>query len=305
MSPNKRQTAHYLRLSKDDERDGDSNSIINQRNFLNKYSQQNGFKNIIEFVDDGVSGTVFRRPGLDALIEEVKRGNIATVIVKDQSRIGRDVLEVGLLKRTFEENSVRFIAAADNLDTSTGFDIMSVFRDVFNEYYVADVSKKIRAVKRSNALSGKANNRPPYGYKIIEGGTHNDWEIDEYAAGIVREIFKRFIAGEGSHSISRHLHYSGHLPPIEYYRKRTGVPIKGDCTWSTHGVIRILEGEFYTGVLVSQKQTTVSYKNHKTIIRPPEEWIITQNHHPPIIDNETFDLVKKLLLEGKKTHTKI
>jgi len=140
MTANKKHTAHYLRLSKEDEKDGVSNSIINQREILNKYSQANGFTNIIEFIDDGVSGTLFRRPGLDALIEAVKADEISVVIFKDQSRLGRDVLEVGLLKRTFEEHSVRYIAANDNLDSANGFDIMSIFRDVFNEFYVADIT---------------------------------------------------------------------------------------------------------------------------------------------------------------------
>jgi len=123
-------TALYCRLSRDDELAGDSNSIVNQKEILSKYAKERGFENPRFFVDDGVTGTVFNRPGLNEMLEEVKAGRVATVIIKDQSRIGRDVLEVGLLKRTFEENDVRFIAANDNLDTANGFDIMSIFRDV-------------------------------------------------------------------------------------------------------------------------------------------------------------------------------
>ena len=133
-------TALYERLSKDDLLSGESMSIQNQKAILEKYAAENGFANIRHYSDDGTSGTVFNRPGLNAMVEDVKAGNVAVVIIKDQSRIGRDVLEVGLLKRTFEENNVRFIAANDGLDTAKGFDIMSIFRDVINEYYVADAS---------------------------------------------------------------------------------------------------------------------------------------------------------------------
>ena len=129
-------TALYCRLSREDFDVGESNSIVHQKEILTKYAKDHGFRNTRFFVDDGVSGTLFSRPGLDALLAEVRTGNVATVIIKDQSRIGRDVLEVGLLKRTFDEYDVRFIAANDNFDTANGFDIMSIFRDVFNEWFV-------------------------------------------------------------------------------------------------------------------------------------------------------------------------
>ncbi len=194
-------TALYCRLSRDDLSEGESNSIQTQKTILARYAKENGFPNPYYFVDDGVSGTVFSRPGLDSLLAEVRAGNISTVIIKDQSRIGRDVLEVGLLKRTFEENDVRFIAAADNLDTANGFDIMSIFRDVFNEWYVADASKKARASKRNSALQGKVLNRPPFGYKVTEDKAV--WIIDEAAGAVVKEIFTRFIAGDTLTKISR------------------------------------------------------------------------------------------------------
>ncbi len=164
QADNEKITALYERLSKDDDFEGDSNSIVHQKEILETYAKRNGFFNIRHFVDDGVSGTLFKRPGLDALLDEVRAGRVATVIIKDQSRIGRDVLEVGLLKRTFDEWGVRLIAANDNLDTANGFDIMSIFRDVFNEWFVADTSKKIRAVFKAKAQSGKHHNSiAPYG----------------------------------------------------------------------------------------------------------------------------------------------
>ncbi len=147
-------TALYERLSHDDERAGESVSIENQKRILEDYARKNGFTNIRHFTDDGIRGTTFKRPGLDAMLDEIRAGNVATVIIKDQSRIGRDVVEVGLLKRTFDEYHVRFIAANDNLDTANGFDIMSIFRDVINEWYVADTSRKIKAVFKSRMEKG-------------------------------------------------------------------------------------------------------------------------------------------------------
>lgn len=147
-------TALYERLSHDDGRSDESVSVENQKRILEDYARKNGFTNVRHFTDDGVRGTTFKRPGLDAMVDEIRAGNVATVIVKDQSRIGRDVVEVGLLKRTFDEYNVRFIAANDNLDTANGFDIMSIFRDVINEWYVADTSRKIKTVFKSRMEKG-------------------------------------------------------------------------------------------------------------------------------------------------------
>ncbi|MDR2531569.1 MAG: recombinase family protein [Oscillospiraceae bacterium] len=288
-------TALYERLSKDDELAGESNSIVNQKVILEEYAKRNGFTNIRHFVDDGTSGTVFNRPGLNAMLEEVKAKRVAVVIIKDQSRIGRDVLEVGLLKRTFEENDVRFIAANDNLDTANGFDIMSIFRDVFNEWYVADTSKKIRAVKRSNAIAGKCSSRPPYGYRAKDGKSNQEWEIDEYAADHVREVFKRFIAGDSTHIIAKDFDSRGIPTPMVYYRRLKGLPpLNEDTTWFNYTVVHMIENQAYIGNLVSQKTTTPSYKNRKVQKRPEEDWVVIENHHAPIIETEVFELARKL-----------
>ena len=158
-------TALYERLSHDDERAGESVSIENQKRILEDYARINGFTNIRHFTDDGVRGTTFKRPVLDLMLDEIRAGNVTTVIIKDQSRIGRDVVEVGLLKRTFDEYNVRFIAANDNLDTANGFDIMSIFRDVINEWYVADTSRKIKTVFKSRMEKGlRCSGSVAYGY---------------------------------------------------------------------------------------------------------------------------------------------
>lgn len=211
-------TALYERLSHDDERAGESVSIENQKRILEDYAQKNGFTNIRHFTDDGVRGTTFKRPGLDAMLEEIRAGNVATVIIKDQSRIGRDVVEVGLLKRTFDEYHVRFIAANDNLDTANGFDIMSIFRDVINEWYVADTSRKIKTVFKSRMEKGlRCSGSVSYGY-LASKENKGEWVIDEEAAAVVRRIFQSVVAGESIASIG---HY-GRLRKVylEQYRHR-------------------------------------------------------------------------------------
>ena len=177
-------TALYERLSHDDERAGESVSIENQKRILEDYAQKNGFTNIRHFTDDGVRGTTFKRPGLDAMLEEIRAGNVATVIIKDQSRIGRDVVEVGLLKRTFDEYHVRFIAANDNLDTANGFDIMSIFRDVINEWYVADNSRKIKTVFKSRMEKGlRCSGSVSYSSQFVSRGMCVDFAIHDTGSG--------------------------------------------------------------------------------------------------------------------------
>ena len=289
---NEKITALYERLSRDDLQDGESISIANQKTILEAYARQNGFTNIRHFSDDGTSGTVFNRPGLNAMLEEIKAGNVIVVIIKDQSRIGRDVLEVGLLKRTFEEHNVRFIAANDNLDTAKGFDIMSIFRDVFNEWYVADASKKARASKRTSALQGKCISRPPFGYKITED--KSVWVVDEEAAEIVREIFKRLVAGENATSIARNFNERGLPRPNDHFNTANGNAPTRQGFWHNRTIIHLAENASYVGRYIAGRYTTPSYKNHKRIERPQDEWIVIENHHPAIIELEVFENVQRL-----------
>lgn len=195
-------TALYERLSHDDGRSDESVSVENQKRILEDYARKNGFTNVRHFTDDGVRGTTFKRPGLDAMVDEIRAGNVATVIVKDQSRIGRDVVEVGLLKRTFDEYNVRFIAANDNLDTANGFDIMSIFRDVINEWYVADTSRKIKTVFKSRMEKGlRCSGAVPYGY-LASKEEKGEWVIDEEAAAVVRRIFQMVMDGQSVNGIA-------------------------------------------------------------------------------------------------------
>ena len=222
-------TALYERLSHDDERAGESVSIENQKRILEDYARKNGFTNIRHFTDDGVRGTTFKRPWLDAMLEEIRAGNVATVIIKDQSRIGRDVVEVGLLKRTFDEYHVRFIAANDNLDTANGFDIMSIFRDVINEWYVADTSRKIKTVFKSRMEKGlRCSGSVAYGY-LPSKENKGEWVIDEEAAAVVRRIFQSVLAGETVNSIGRVLRAEKIPIPSEHW-KRLGEPVRATYT---------------------------------------------------------------------------
>jgi DNA invertase Pin-like site-specific DNA recombinase len=297
-------TALYCRLSVDDKADGESNSITNQKTMLAKYAEDHGFRNTKFYVDDGVSGTLFSRPGLNAMLEDITAGNVAVVIIKDQSRIGRDVLEVGLLKRQFEEHNVRFIAAADGLDSAKGFDIMSIFRDVFNEFFVADTSKKIREVKRTNALKGKVCSSMSYGY-IADRNDNSIWQIDEVAAAIIQEIFERVIAGDGPSEIARSLNERNVLSPVARKAELKGKnPAELETRWFPYTVCNILKNVVYIGTQVSQRETTISYKNHRKVFRPKEEWVVIENHHPAIIKKELFETVQNLREKNKRKKTK-
>jgi hypothetical protein len=220
---------------------------------------------------------------------------VATVIIKDQSRIGRDVLEVGLLKREFEEHSVRLIAMGDNLDTAKGFDMMSIIRDVFNEFYVADTSKKIRAVKRAKSEAGDMKiGRPPYGY-VRDPEDGQKFIIDEAAAPIVQEIFKRIIAGDGVSKIAGDLSRRGIYTSTTHWNRMNGQDITADPhRWCGTQVQQIALNRTYLGERVLQKHTTVSYKNHTRIVRPEEEWCVFPDHHAPLVSAEEFELVQRL-----------
>ena len=296
VAQNGKITALYCRLSNDDRLEGESNSITNQKSILTKYAADNGFKNTRFFVDDGTSGTVFNRPGLNSLLEEVKADNVAVIIFKDQSRIGRDVLEVGLLKRTFEEHNVRYIAANDGLDSANGFDIMSIFRDVFNEFYVADCSKKIRSAKRVGALQGRVLAKLPYGFQANDD--NSAWLVDEAVAGQIKEIFQMYVSGVGIAEICRIL-TARQVPRPEDYRKNEPI----SAPWDVSSTCQMLENPVYIGRYEMQKVTTVSYKNRTVVKRPKEEWVVIENHHPAIVDIEVFDAAQRLR-DGRRRRTK-
>ena len=291
-------TALYERLSHDDERAGESVSIENQKRILEDYARKNGFTNIRHFTDDGIRGTTFKRPGLDAMLDEIRAGNVATVIIKDQSRIGRDVVEVGLLKRTFDEYHVRFIAANDNLDTANGFDIMSIFRDVINEWYVADTSRKIKTVFKSRMEKGlRCSGSVCYGYRASKE-EKGEWIIDEEAAAVVRRIFQSVLAGETVASIAKALRAEKIPIPSEHW-KRTGEPVRAakytdPYAWSATTIGYILKRPEYTGRKVLGKTVCENYKTKSSCKTTPEEQYIFEGAIPAIVDVETWQTVQKI-----------
>ncbi len=298
-------TALYERLSHDDGRSDESVSIENQKRILEDYAKKNGFTNLRHFTDDGVRGTTFKRPGLDAMLDEVRAGNVSTVIVKDQSRIGRDVVEVGLLKRTFDEFNVRFIAANDNLDTANGFDIMSIFRDVINEWYVADTSRKIKSVFKSRMEKGlRCSGAVPYGY-LVSKEAKAEWVIDEEAAAVVRRIFQMVIAGESVNSIARTLR-SEQIPIPSEHWKRIGAPVRASkyhdpYAWSATTLNYILKRPEYLGRKVLGKTVCENYKTKSTRKTAPEEQYVFEGAIPAIIDEETWHNVQRLRETKRRT----
>ena len=245
-------TALYERLSHDDERAGESVSIENQKRILEDYAQkERPLANIRHFTDDGVRGTTFKRPGLDAMLEEIRAGNGAANFKKQKAGLAVMLSEVGLLKRTFDEYHVRFIAANDNLDTANGFDIMSIFRDVINEWYVADTSRKIKTVFKSRMEKGlRCSGSVSYGY-LASKENKGEWVIDEEAAAVVRRIFHSVVAGESIASIARALRAEKIPIPSEHW-KRIGAPVRSakytdPYAWSTTTISYILKRPEYTG----------------------------------------------------------
>ena len=289
-------TALYCRLSHEDERAGDSTSILNQKLVLQKYADENGFFNTNFFVDDGFSGVDFARPGLNAMLNAVKAGHVSAVIIKDQSRIGRDVLEVGLLKRCFDEHGVRLIAADDGLDTAKGYDIMAMFRDVFNEWHVAETSKKIRLVKKAKAQRGeRVNGEYPYGY-ILEAGNKNRLTPDPETAHLVQKIFELYVRGFSVGNIQKWLEENKILTAGALRYQRAGQKRyegTGAYKWPTKTIYDILTRQEYLGHTITAKTHKVSYKSKKTKKNPNDERYFFPNTHEALIDTETFAQAQK------------
>ena len=294
-------TALYCRLSQDDGREGESNSISNQKEILAQYARANGFHNTMFFVDDGISGTTFDRPDFQRMQRMIENGEIGVVIVKDLSRFGRNYLDVGeYLEIKYPTLGVRFIAIQENVDTlkNTGTEMMP-FNNIFNEWYAAQTSKKIRAVWKSKADKGERIAAAiPYGY-IKSQDDPKQWIIDEEASKVVRYIFELALEGLGPMKIARRLEDEQILSPTAYYlengrKSSNDISARGKCAWSTTSVRHILENRQYTGCTVNFKTSLVSYKVHKTVYNPEEEWQIIPNTQEAIIDEDTFNRVQEL-----------
>ncbi|MBQ3762755.1 MAG: recombinase family protein [Clostridia bacterium] len=301
QAKNDRITALYCRLSRDDEQQGDSNSIRNQKMMLRKYAEENRFGNIAEFVDDGYSGTTFDRPDWKRLIGLVDEGRVGTIIVKDMSRLGRDYLQVGMYTdMVFPNADVRFIAINNNVDSANKTENdMTPFINIFNEFYAKDTSRKIRAVIKAKGQAGKHTScHPPYGY-IKDPNDKARWIIDEEAAENVREAFHLCMQGYGPSRIANIFTERHILTPVGYARskgRKTCYPREtaGDYEWSDGTVFHMLSKIEYAGHTANFKTYRKSYKSKKLIVRDPSEWLIFRNTHEAIIDQETFDIVQRI-----------
>lgn len=294
-------TALYERLSRDDEMQGESNSIVNQKRYLEEYAQAQGFKNIRHFTDDGYSGTNFKRPGFQEMIAAIEAGEIDVVCVKDLSRFGRDYLKVGFYTEImFPEKGVRFIAINNSVDSANPMENdFTPFLNIMNEWYAKDTSNKIRAIFRSRMQDGKrCSGAIPYGYRR-DPEDKNHLLIDEEAAKVVRRIYQMVIDGMGSQAIANQLTADNVLIPSAYLEQSEHGESRNHsyhdpCRWNCTAVSYILDKQEYMGHTVLGKTICENFKTKKRRKARPDELIIFENTHEPIIDAETWHLVQKL-----------
>lgn len=291
-------TPLYERLSRDDELQGDSNSIIHQKQMLEDYAVKNGFPNPLHFTDDGISGTRFDRPSFTAMMEEVEAGRVDTIIVKDMSRLGRDYLKVGQIMEILRQKGIRLIAINDGVDSDKGDDDFIPFRNIMNEYYARDTSRKIKSVFKSKGMSGKhMTGQVPYGY-LWADEKRQSWVVDDDAAAIVRQIFSLTMEGFGPYQISQLLTQQRiEIPAVHMARYGEGVnkskTFKDPCGWGSSTIAHILKKREYLGHTVNFK-TRKHFKDKKSHYVDENEWTIFENTHEPIIDQETFDNVQRI-----------
>ena len=307
MASNEKYTILYARLSQEDMqkrsgREDDSNSIRNQRILLEKYAADKGFTNILFKQDDGYSGTNFNRPGWLEVMELVEAGKVSAIIVKDMSRLGREYLQVGqYTELLFPSYGIRFIAVNDGVDSLyEQTNDFTPFRNIMNEFYAKDCSKKSRSAIRTKAETGaRIGSRAPYGYQKDPDDPKRHIIPDPDTAWVVKHIFELCAQGSGPTQIAKQLEQNQILTPAQYYLKKYGkAPSRmgqsRPCQWSASSVVDILEDESYLGVTVSLKHTTISYKNKTRISRPVEEQLRFENTHEPLVDKQTWEIVQEI-----------
>ena len=298
-------TALYERLSRDDDLTGDSNSLINQTKYLEAYAAQQGYKNIVHYTDDGWSGGNFERPAWKQLIKDVEAGRVAHILCKDMSRIGRDYLQTGFYTEVFfRQHGVHFIAIANNVDSNDQTSNEFVpFLNIMNEFYARDISRKVRSAHNTRGRAGEPLSQPPYGYKK-DPENRKHWIIDPDAAAVVREIFKLYLEGNGTDTIARIMQDEGHLNCTAYWASK-GIGRGGkktqpnDCKWKCSTINGILHRQEYCGDVINFKTSTKSFKNHKRIDNPKEDWLVFPDRHEAIIDRAAFEKVQQLLATTK------
>ena len=294
---NEKITPLYERLSRDDELQGESNSISNQKQMLEDFARRNGLPNPTHFTDDGISGTRFDRPGFLAMMEEVEAGRVEAIVIKDMSRLGRDYLKVGQVMEVLRQRGVRLIAINDGVDSLKGDDDFTPFRNIMNEFYARDTSRKIRSVFKSKGMSGKhLTGTVIYGYLWDENREH--WLVDEEASEVVRRIFSLTLEGYGPYQIACKLSADRiEIPVVHLARFNEGVnrskPVKDPYGWGSSTIVNILKKREYLGHTINFK-TRKHFKDKKSHYVSEDEWTIFENTHEAIIDQQTFDLAQKI-----------
>lgn len=288
----------YERISRDDNLEGDSYSVANQKKLLVKVAKEKGFTNLVHFFDDGISGVTMERPGFKEMLSELEQGHAAAVIVKDMSRLGRNYIEVGrLTEEFFPDHDIRLIAVSDGIDTDEGENELAPIRNLFNEWYARDISKKRRISNKIRGTSGEPLCQPPYGY-MKNPDNPKRWIVDEEAARVVRRIYSLTMDGLGSDQIATLLNEEKVLVPMAYWAgkgiNRAGKAVSSDCTaWCRATVIKILTMQEYCGDLINFKTYSKSYKNKKRIENDPENMVVFREINEPIIDRATWEKVQE------------
>ena len=308
QSKNKNQigiTALYCRLSRDDGTESESNSIGNQKKLLSQKAKEMGLTDTKYYVDDGYTGTNFNRPGFQQLIDDIEIGLVSAVMVKDLSRLGRDYVSVGNYTDSyFPEHNIRFIAVNDAIDSDEGESEIAPFKNILNEMYARDISKKIRSSHRLRGSMGEPLSQPPYGY-MKSPENKKKWIIDPEAATVVKSIFKMCLDGKGNETIARELQENEVLIPMAYWRSK-GLNRGGKKTqtnpykWCKTTVQKILSQQEYCGDIINFKTYSKSFKNKRRIENSKENWAVFKDVNEPIIDRETFETVQKFISKTKR-----
>ena len=299
----------YERLSRDDNMDGESYSIGNQKKLLTKVAKEKGYTNLVHFFDDGISGVTMDRPGFADMIQQLEQGKAAAVFVKDLSRLGRNYIEVGRLTEEFFPNhGIRLVAVSDNIDTDEGENELAPIRNLFNEWYARDISKKRRISNKIKGNAGEPMGQPPYGY-IKDPENPKRWIVDEEAARVVRRIYRMTLEGVGTEQIAAKLEEDGVLTPRAYWHSK-GINRPGKVKdlppthWNSSSVIKMLSVQEYCGDILNFKTYSKSYKNKKRLENDRENWAIFKDVHEPIIERAVFEQVQQKRGKMRKRQAK-
>ena len=299
----------YERLSRDDDMDGESYSIGNQKKLLIKVAKEKGYTNLVHFFDDGISGVTMDRPGFADMIQQLEQGKAAAVFVKDLSRLGRNYIEVGRLTEEFFPNhDIRLVAVSDNIDTDEGENELAPIRNLFNEWYARDISKKRRISNKIKGNAGEPMGQPPYGY-IKDPENPKRWIVDEEAARVVRRIYRMTLEGVGTEQIAAKLEEDGVLTPRAYWHSK-GINRPGKVKdlppthWNSSSVIKMLSVQEYCGDILNFKTYSKSYKNKKRLENDRENWAIFKDVHEPIIERAVFEQVQQKRGKMRKRQAK-